>query len=108
MLAAICPASESTLKASIADTPCGTVVVGTTMTFRSCSAASGTACCAAMMMFLLFGSTKTVEAGVRAMARRMSSVEGFIVCPPVTTASQPRSLRNRDSMPAPALTVTTP
>ena len=56
--------------------PCGTVFDGMTMTFFS---VRGMHCSAAMMMFLLFGNTNTVEAGVRLTSRRISSVEGFMV-----------------------------
>ena len=64
-------------------------------------------CSAAMMMFLLFGNTNTVSAGVRFISLRMSSVEGFIVCPPVTMRSTPSS-RKSSAMPAPAHTATAP
>ncbi len=49
------------------------VRVGSTATLRSANLA---ACSAAIMMFLLLGSTKTFLAGVAWMAERMSSVEG--------------------------------
>ena len=89
---------------SIAVMPCGTVLVGMTMTFLS---DSGMHCWAAMMMFLLFGSTNTTSAGVLLTSVRMSSVEGFMVWPPVTTRSTPSS-RKRFAMPSPADTATTP
>ena len=84
--------------------PCGTVFVGITMTRFS---VIGTHCSAAIIMFLLFGRTKTVSAGVRFTARRMSSVDGFIVWPPVTILSAPSS-RNSSAMPSPAQTATAP
>ena len=104
MVATICSSPSSGLKFSRADTPWGTVLVGMTMTFFS---VRGMHCSAAMVMFLLLGNTNTVEAGVLLMTLRISSVEGFMVCPPVTIPSAPSS-RNRASMPAPAQTVTTP
>ena len=78
--------------------------MGMTMTFFSLR---GMHCSAAMMMFLLLGNTNTVEAGVRLISFRISSVEGFMVWPPVTMPSAPSS-RNRSSMPLPAQTVTMP
>ena len=84
--------------------PCGTVLVGMTTTRFS---VSGMHCSAAMMMFLLFGNTNTVSAGVRFISVRMSSVEGFIVWPPVTILSAPSS-RKSSAMPTPAHTATAP
>ena len=74
---------------------------------RTVFSVSGMHCSAAMMMFLLFGNTNTVEAGVLFTSRRMSSVEGFIVWPPVTIRSAP-SERKRSAMPSPAHTATKP
>ena len=91
-------------KFSMAVMPWGTVRVGSTMTLRS---ASFCACSDAMMMFLLLGRTSTVLAGTLWMAARMSSVEGFIVWPPLTTASTPRSLKTA-FRPSPAATATKP
>ena len=84
--------------------PWGTVFVGMTTT---CFSVRGMHCSAAMIMFLLFGRTKTVEAGVRLISWRISSVEGFIVWPPVTTPSAPSS-RKSSSIPLPAQTATAP
>ena len=67
--------------------PCGMVRVGSTTTVRS---ASFWACSAAIIMFLLLGSTNTVLAGTLCTAARISAVAGFIVCPPLTTASAPK------------------
>ena len=74
------PCSAS--KFSMAVMPCGTVLLGMTMTvlFREGQRPAA----AAMMMFLLLGRTKTISAGVRSTALRMSSVEGFMVWPPST------------------------
>ena len=58
----------------------------------------GMHCWAAIMMFLLLGSTNTVSAGVALITWSRSSVEGFIVCPPDTIPSTPRS-RNTASRP---------
>ena len=91
-------------KLSIAVMPCGTVLVGTTTTSR---VASSLAACAAMMMFLLLGRTNTTSAGVCSMAFKISSVEGFMVCPPSMMPSAPRS-RNTPARPAPAHTATKP
>ena len=60
-----------------------------------------------MMMFLLLGSTNTVLAGTLCTAATMSAVEGFIVCPPETTALAPRS-PNTARRPSPAATATKP
>ena len=88
----------------MADSPWGINREGSTITLRS---ASLMVCSAAMMMFLLLGSTKTVLAGVACTALRISSVEGFMVCPPLTTFSTPRSWK-RALMPSPAATATKP
>ena len=104
MSAAMSSAVEPSSSESRAVMPCGTVLVGTTTTFFF---VIGAHCSAAMIMFLLLGSTNTVSAGVRSTARRMSSVEGFMVCPPVTMLSAPSS-RKSSAMPAPAQTATAP
>ena len=80
--------------------PWGTVLLGMTTTFFSVSAAH---CWAAMMMFPLLGRTKTVSAGIWSTPSRMLSVEGFMVCPPDTTPSTPRSW-NTAARPSPAQT----
>ena len=85
----------------MAESPWGMVRVGMTITSRS--VAKGTVCSAAMMIFLLLGSTNTFLAGVASTASSKSSVEGFMVCPPLTTLAQPRS-RNRLFRPSPAAT----
>ncbi len=105
MAAALAWVSASGSSTSMAEMPWGTVRVGTTTT--SLPSMSPTHCWAAMMMFLLLGSTNTTSAGVRAISRQISSVEGFMVWPPEITPSTPRSL-NTPAMPAPALTATTP
>ena len=64
-------------------------------------------CCAAIMMFLLFGRTKTVRAGTFLISLRMLSVEGFMVCPPLMTPSAPRSVKTLAS-PSPAQTARKP
>ena len=89
---------------SMALMPWGTVLVGMTTTFFS---VRGMHCSAAIWMFLLFGNTKTVSAGVRLTSLSMSSVEGFMVWPPVTMRSTPSS-RNSSAMPSPAQTATAP
>ena len=96
--------SASGSNASIADIPCGIVLVCNTQTFLS---ASLTACSAAIIIFLLFGRTNTISAGQALIAARMSSVEGFIVWPPLTTQSTPMS-ENTASRPSPAATATKP
>ena len=78
--------------------PWGTVLLGMTTTFFSVRPWH---CWAAMMMLPLLGRTNTVSAGTWSMPARMLSVEGFMVCPPETTASQPRS-RNTAARPSPA------
>ena len=91
-------------KLSMAVMPMGMVRVGSTTTRRS---ASFSACSAAMMMFLLLGRTKTVLAGTLWTAARMSSVAGFMVWPPETTASTARSVKTA-LRPSPAATATKP
>ena len=91
-------------RASMAEMPWGTVVLGTTITSRS---VRPTHCWAAMMIFLLLGSTITDLPPVASTARRMSSVEGFMVWPPETISSAPSS-RNRLASPSPAQTETMP
>ena len=85
--------------------PWGIVLVGSTTTCLPST--RRTHCSAAMMMFLLLGRTKTTSAGVASISRRMSSVEGFMVWPPLMTPSAPRS-RNTAARPSPAATATTP
>lgn len=76
MAATLSSSSIDGSKFSMAVMPCGTVLLGMTTT---CLSDRGAACSAAMMMFLLLGRTNTISAGVRSMALRMSSVEGFMV-----------------------------
>ena len=85
--------------------PCGIVFVGSTLT--SLSFAIGPACSAAIIMFLLLGNTYTTFAGVFSIALKISSVDGFIVCPPLTIVSAPMSLKSSSS-PLPAHTATNP
>ena len=105
MAEAFSSAEASGSKLKSAERPCGMVRVGTTIILRSVT--SGTACSAARMMFLLFGSTKTVFAGVARTASTMSSVLGFIVWPPLTTCAQPSSSKSA-RRPSPAATETKP
>ena len=84
--------------------PCGIFFVGSMIT---CFSESGAACSAAIMIFLLFGRTKTTSAGTASIAWSRSSVEGFIVWPPRTSWSTPRSV-NTLSKPSPAATATNP
>ena len=65
------------------------------------------ACCAARMIFVLLGKTNTFLAPVASMASKRSSMLGFIVCPPDTTASAPRSVKIA-LRPSPAATATKP
>ena len=80
--------------------PCGTVAVGMT---TICFSVRPAHCSAAIMIFLLLGRMKTVSAGIFSTPSRMLSVEGFMVCPPDTTPSAPRS-QNRAASPSPAQT----
>ena len=84
--------------------PWGTVAVGMTTT---CFSVRPWHCWAAMMMFLLLGSTNTTSLGVRFTSARMASVEGFMVWPPDTMVSTPRA-RKVSAMPSPAQTARKP
>ena len=84
--------------------PWGTVAVGTTMT---CFSVSPTHCWAAMIMFLLLGRMNTTLLGVRFTSCKIASVEGFMVCPPDTIRSTPRS-RKAVASPSPAHTAKKP
>ena len=90
--------------AIMAEIPWGTVLVGTTMTSFS---VRPTHCWAAMMMFLLLGSTNTTWLGVRFTSCKMAWVEGFMVWPPDTMRSTPRS-RKVAARPSPAHTARKP
>ncbi len=68
-------------KATIAASPAGIDVVGTTSTVRSAFAA---ACSAARTMFELFGRMMASSASSDCTARSRSAVDGFIVWPPST------------------------
>ena len=104
MLVAFSYSEASGSKLSIAVMPWGMVRVESTTIVRS---AMPWACSAAIMMFLLLGSTNTVLAGTLCTAATISAVEGFIVCPPDTTASAPRSVKMA-LRPSPAATATKP
>ena len=104
MLVAFSYSEASGSKLSIAVMPWGMVRVESTTIVRS---AMPWACSAAIMMFLLLGSTNTVLAGVAIMAFKISSVDGFMVCPPLTTVSAPMSV-NSSFSPSPAHTATKP
>ena len=56
---------------------------------------------------LIVGQHKDFLAGVASTASRISSVLGFMVCPPLTTVEQPKS-RNNPLSPSPAATETKP
>ena len=84
--------------------PWGTVLVGITTTCFSVRAAH---CWAAIIMLPLLGRTNTVSAGILFTPSRILSVEGFMVCPPDTTPSAPRS-RNTAARPSPAHTARKP
>ena len=84
--------------------PWGTVLEGMTMISFSVRWAH---CWAAMMMLPLLGRMKTVLALTFSTTSRMLWVEGFMVWPPETTPSQPRS-RKRAARPSPAQTATKP
>ncbi len=58
------------------------------------------------MMFLLFGRITTRSAGHASTAASRSAVDGFIVCPPVTTRWTPRLWKMRRT-PSPTETATT-
>ena len=100
MLLSISSSVFSVLNAMAAETPCIIVFVGITITFLSESSA---ACCAASIMFELFGSTNTFLAFACFMALSIVSMLGFIVWPPSITTETPRSL-NTALIPSPALT----
>ena len=59
------------------------------------------------MIFLLLGRIKILSALTLSMALRISSVLGFIVCPPSSTKSTPRPLKI-SLRPAPADTAIKP
>ena len=85
-----------------AASPACSDVVGTTRTsFDEWSAA----CSAAMITFLLFGSTTTSGAPAASIASTRSAVDGFIVSPPSTTCAP--ALSNSARLPAPEATATT-
>ena len=58
-------------------------------------------------VFVALGSTNTISLGVWFTSRRMASVEGFMVWPPDTTRSTPRS-RKAAASPSPAHTARKP
>ena len=95
-------ASKSTFIMAVM--PWGTVLVGITTTCFSVRAAH---CWAAIIMLPLLGRTNTVSAGILFTPSRILSVEGFMVCPPDTTPSAPRS-RNTAARPSPAHTARKP
>ena len=103
----IFPATASTspsgLCASMAASPCGTVLLGTTAT---CFTVTSLAWFAARMMFLLFGRMMTLSVGRFSNAAKISCVDGFIVCPPSTMAATPKLAKMRLS-PLPGETTTT-
>ena len=82
----------------------GTERVGMTPAGREHTSA---ACCADIWMFLLLGRMRIFSAETPSHAFRISAVEGFIVCPPLTTRSTPR-LARISLIPSPAATVTMP
>ena len=55
----------------------------------------------------LFGRTSTSVAGVASIAATISSVDGFIVCPPSITRAAPYASKSR-RFPAPGTTATMP
>src|SRR5450830_1556460 len=63
------------------------------------------ACCAAIMIFLLFGKTRKDLALYALMGSTKASVGGFIVSPPLTMLCAP-SLRKISSNPGPGDTTT--
>ena len=71
---------SSGMKQDMAVMPSGMFVVGRTSTFLDLQ--SFCACCAARIMFLLLGRMTMAFAGTDSMASSMSSVLGFMVCPP--------------------------
>src|SRR5699024_3257572 len=66
--------------------PCGIEVEGITITSFSVNSC---ACFAANIIFLLLGNIKVVRAFVSSIDCNMSSVLGFIVCPPAITVVAP-------------------
>ena len=67
-----------------ADKPCGIVFVGITITFTSSSKIVAV-CWAVITILELFGKMITFLAFTSLTAATISSVDGFIVCPPLTT-----------------------
>ena len=90
-------------KANRAAMPCGRLREGTTRTLFLLSSAT---CWAVMITLPLLGSSRTSLEGTDSTAARMSSVDGFIDCPPPTTESTPRLSRIRRN-PSPLATATT-
>ena len=88
------------IKRIMAAIPCGTDVVGMTVT---CFTVSWVDDWAERMMFLLFGRMITWSVGKFSNAFRISWVDGFMVCPPSTIAETPR-LANTRAMPGPGAT----
>ena len=79
-------------------------MVGTT---KSCFSVKSCACSAARMILELFGRMMTDFAQTFFTASAISAVLGFIVCPPVTIWSTPKSLKILES-PSPEETATIP
>ena len=67
-----------------ADNPWGIVFVGITITFTSSSKIVAV-CCAVITILELFGRIITFFAFTSLTAWTISSADGFIVCPPLTT-----------------------
>ena len=82
---------RSGIKLTNAVIPWGTVLEGMTIMFLS--SVKSLACCAAMIMFLLLGRMKMFSAFTRSMAFSISSVLGFMVCPPSIRQSAPIPLK---------------
>ena len=82
----------------MADSPCGTLVQGINGDIFHRHLA---ACLAARMIFLLLGRMMILSVGRFSIAWKISSVLGFMVCPPSTIAATPRLAKMRE-MPGPA------
>ena len=104
ILSRISSALMSSSKVIIAVIASGIFLVSTTWIFLSLRSI---VCLAAMMMFLLLGKMNISSALILSMASIKSSVDGFIVWPPVTTSSTFRSL-NIFVKPSPELTAMKP
>jgi hypothetical protein len=101
--ATLASAARPESKATIAPSPACIDRVGTS---HAGFADAATACSAARMTFLLFGSTTASLAPKASIAAAISAVDGFMDSPPSTHAAP--MLSNSLRFPSPAQTATTP